>query len=210
MPERSSLADFPNLNKYQSQNIWLQNQPLDPTRVVFIGDSITAFWSAVMPEYFQNSRYINRGISGQTTPQIYLRFTADVLALKPAVVVILAGTNDLAGNTGPATIKTISETIFDMVELAQNHGIKAIMCSVLPAIDFPWSPNQNPAARIIALNALLLNYATTHGIAFVDYHSAMADTQNGLPKIYSYDGVHPNKKGYQIMAPIVDQALAGC
>jgi len=207
MGQKLQAQDWPNLNKYQKDNLLLQNAQPNPTRVVFIGDSITEFWSREAPEYFQTHKYINRGISGQTTPQILVRFRADVIALKPAVVVILAGVNDIAGNTGPATKEMITNNIFSMIDLAKAHNIKVILCSVLPAADFPWKPDQDPANKIMALNSLLINYADYNAITFVDYFSAMVDGQNGLPKPYSSDGVHPNKAGYEIMAPLVEKAI---
>jgi lysophospholipase L1-like esterase len=207
MKERSKSQDWPNLNKYQQANAMLEAPEVGQKRVVFMGDSITEFWSKVNPEFFQGKPYINKGISGQTTPQILVRFRADVIALKPNLVVILAGVNDIAGNTGPATLEQITDNIFSMIELAKAHNIKVILCSVLPAADFPWKPNQEPANTIIALNNLLTNYAFANEISFVDYHTAMADDQKGLPLAYSKDGVHPNKAGYEVMAPIVEQAI---
>ncbi len=209
MGQKLQAQDWPNLNKYQKDNVSLQNAQPFPNRVVFMGDSITEFWSREAPEYFQTHNYINRGISGQTTPQMLLRFRADVIALKPSVVVVLAGINDIAGNTGPATLDMITNNIFSMVDLAKAHNIKVILCSVLPAFDFPWRPNQEPADKIIALNRLLSAYAIANGILFVDYHAAIADDQNGLPLAYSNDGVHPGKAGYEIMGPLVENAIQG-
>jgi lysophospholipase L1-like esterase len=207
MGQKLQAQDWPNLNKYQKDNLLLQNAQPNPNRVVFMGDSITEFWSIEAPEYFQTHNYINRGISGQTTPQMLVRFRADVIALKPAVVVILAGVNDIAGNTGPATLEMITNNIFSMIDLAKAHNIKVILCSVLPAANFPWKPNQEPANKIMALNSLLMNYADDKAITFVDYFSAMVDEYNGLPKTYSGDGVHPNKVGYEIMAPLAEKAI---
>jgi lysophospholipase L1-like esterase len=173
-----------------------------------MGDSITEFWSTVNPEYFSGKQYVNRGISGQTTPQMLLRFRADVIALQPTAVIILAGINDIAGNTGPMTIEMIRDNIFSMIELAKANHIKVILCSVLPAYDFPWKPNQEPIAKIKALNEILLNYAVANNIVYVDYYSAMVDERKGLKADYSNDGVHPNKIGYQVMAPFADKAIA--
>lgn len=207
MGNNTKAQDWPNLNKYQKNNLAIQNAAPTPNKVVFMGDSITEFWSREAPEYFQTHQYINRGISGQTTPQMLLRFRADVIALKPDVVVILAGINDIAGNTGPSTLEMITNNIFSMIDLAKAHNIKVILCSVLPAADFSWKPNQDPANKIIALNRVLINYADSNAIPFVDYHSAMADNQNGLPLAYSNDGVHPNKAGYEVMAPLVEKVI---
>lgn len=208
MGQKLQAQDWPNLNKYQKDNVLLQNAQPFPNKVVFMGDSITEFWSREAPEYFQTHNYINRGISGQTTPQMLIRFRADVIALKPSAVVILAGINDIAGNTGPATLDMITNNIFSMIDLAKANNIKVILCSVLPASDFPWSPNQNPATKVRALNSLLSSYAVANAIPFVDYYSAMVNDQNGLPKTFSADGVHPNKAGYEIMAPIVEKVIA--
>ena len=199
--------DWPNLNKYQNENANLKPVAQGDKRIVFIGDSITEFWSVINPEYFAAKPYVNRGISGQTTPQILIRFRADVIALKPAAVVILAGINDIAGNTGPSTLEMIANNIFSMAELAKANQIKVILCTVLPAYDFSWKPNQNPAEKVVALNKMIKKYADANGILYLDYFSAMADEHNGLKTAYSEDGVHPNKLGYQIMAPLAEKAI---
>ena len=199
--------DWPNLNKYQNENANLKPVAQGDKRIVFIGDSITEFWRVLNPEYFAAKPYINRGISGQTTPQILIRFRADVIALKPAAVVILAGINDIAGNTGPSTLEMIANNIFSMAELAKANQIKVILCTVLPAYDFSWKPNQNPAEKVVALNKMIKKYADANGILYLDYFSAMADEHNGLKTAYSEDGVHPNKLGYQIMAPLAEKAI---
>jgi len=207
MSQKLTAQDWPNLTKYQKQNAQLTAPAAGQSRVVFMGDSITEFWSTVDGNNFQSKNYINRGISGQTTPQMLLRFRADVIALKPTVVVILAGINDIAGNTGPASLEMITNNIFSMIELAKAHNIKVVLCSVLPAFDFPWKANQEPADKVTALNNLLINYADAHNILYVDYYSAMADDRKGLPLVYSDDGVHPNKSGYQVMEPLVEYAI---
>jgi lysophospholipase L1-like esterase len=197
MRGKVKAQDWPNLNRYQNENTALKPVETGQKRIVFIGDSITEFWSSVDPEYFSGKPYVNRGISGQTTPQMLLRFRADVIALQPTAVVILAGINDIAGNTGPMTI-----------ELAKANRIKVILCSVLPAYDFPWKPNQEPIAKIKALNEILQNYAVANDIVYLDYYSTMVDERKGLKADYSNDGVHPNKTGYQLMAPLADKAIA--
>lgn len=207
MGQKLQWQDWPNLNKYKKDNQQFISDPNSTNKVVFFGDSITEFWSREAPAYFQKNQYINRGISGQTTPQMLIRFRADVIALKPQIVVILAGVNDIAGNTGHATLEMITNNIFSMIDLAKAHHIKVILCSVLPAADFPWNPNQNPTAKIITLNSLLLQYADENQISFVDYHHAMVDDYNGLPLAYSADGVHPNKAGYEMMAVLMEQAI---
>lgn len=208
MSGNTKAQDFANLNKYQSQNASLPLTTVDQKRIVFMGDSITELWSVINPEYFSGKPYINRGIGGQTTPQMLIRFRADVIALQPTAVVILAGINDIAGNTGPSSIEMIRDNIFSMVELAKANNIQVIVCSVLPAYDFPWKPNQGPIEKIKALNEILKNYAKANNIEYVDYYSAMVDERLGLNIVYSKDGVHPNKIGYQIMEPIVEKAIS--
>lgn len=207
MAEKLRAQDWANLNKYQSENAMLRHVAPGEKRVVFMGDSITEFWSISDPEYFRTRSYINRGISGQTTPQMLERFQADVVALQPDTVVILAGINDIAGNTGPTTLDNIANNLYSMAELARANQIKVILCSVLPAYDFPWNPNQKPAEKIIALNTMIKNYADEKGILYLDYFSSMKDERNGLKAEYSGDGVHPNKKGYQIMAPLAEKVI---
>ncbi|MEZ7504351.1 SGNH/GDSL hydrolase family protein [Flavobacterium sp. Arc2] len=208
MTQKLKAQDWPNLNKYQKENLALSTPTVGQNRVVFMGDSITEFWSTVDGTYFQGKPYVNRGISGQTTPQMLIRFRADVIDLKPSVVVILAGINDIAGNTGPATLDMITNNIFSMVELAKAHKIKVVLCSVLPAFDFPWKPNQQPADKITALNEILINYADTNNLVYLDYYATMVDERKGLQAEYSEDGVHPNKRGYQVMEPFADNAIA--
>ena len=207
MADNIKAQDFANLNKYKNQNASLPLPTAKQKRIVFMGDSITEFWNVIDPEYFSGKTYINRGISGQTTPQMLIRFRADVIALKPNAVVILAGINDIAGNTGPSSIEMIRDNVFSMVELAKANNIKVILCSVLPAYDFPWKPNQQPVEKIKALNEILKNYAAANNIVYVDYYSAMVDKRLGLNIEYSNDGVHPNKTGYQIMQPIIEKAI---
>jgi lysophospholipase L1-like esterase len=207
MGGKAQAQDWPNLNKYQTENTNLKPAAAGQKRIIFMGDSITEFWSIINAEYFAGKPYVNRGISGQTTPQMLVRFRADVIALKPAAVVILAGINDIAGNTGPSTLDMIANNIFSMAELAKANQIKVILCSVLPAFDFPWRPNQNPAEKIVALNEMIKTYAIANDIVFVDYYSAMVDGRKGLPSSFSNDGVHPNKVGYEVMAPILEKAI---
>ncbi|MFM2368581.1 MAG: hypothetical protein RL619_881 [Bacteroidota bacterium] len=207
MGGKAHAQDWPNLNKYQNENTNLEPAAAGQKRIVFMGDSITEFWTTINPEYFSDKPYINRGISGQTTPQMLVRFRADVIALKPAAVIILAGINDIAGNTGPATLDMIKNNIFSMAELAKVNQIKVILCSVLPALDFPWKPNQNPAEKVVTLNEMIKNYAATNGIVYLDYYSAMVDGRKGLLASYSNDGLHPNKTGYQVMAPLAEEAI---
>ena len=208
MGQNTEAQDWANFNKYKNENATLQ--PLTPgqKRIVFMGDSITEFWSALNPEFFIGKPYVNRGISGQTTPQMLIRFRPDVIALKPDVVVILAGINDIAGNTGPSTVEMIADNIISMAELAKANHIKVILCSVLPAFDFPWSSGKQPAEKVASLNKMIHKYADANGILYLDYYSAMVNEQKGLKAVYSDDGVHPNKTGYEVMAPLADKAIA--
>ncbi len=207
MTDNLTAQDWANLNRFKNENIKLELPSSKENRVVFMGNSITEGWSKFSPEFFSNGQYINRGISGQTTPQMLLRFRQDVINLKPAVVVILAGTNDIAGNTGPSTLQMIMDNIISMVELAKSNNIKVILSSVLPAFDYPWNPGLNPAEKIPMLNKMIENYAKNNNIIFLDYFSSMVDNRNGLKAEYTIDGVHPNKAGYEIMIPLAEEAI---
>jgi lysophospholipase L1-like esterase len=207
MGQKTIAQDWANLNKYQNENATLAEAEPGKNRIVFMGDSITEFWFPTDPDFFSGKPYINRGISGQTTPQMLVRFRTDVIALKPEIVLILAGINDIAGNTGPSTLDMIKDNIFSMAELAKANHIKVILCSVLPAYDFPWKPNQNPADKVVTLNRMIKEYAEANKMVYLDYYSAMANEQKGLKAAYSGDGVHPNKLGYQVMAPLAEKAI---
>jgi lysophospholipase L1-like esterase len=207
MGSELQIQDWPYLKKYEKENSELPVLLPGQKRIVFMGDSITEFWSALCPEFFAGKPYINRGISGQTSPQMLIRFRADVIALKPTIVVLLAGANDIAGNTGPSTLEMITDNIFSMAELAKAHQIKVILCSVLPAYDFHWKPGSFPAEKIERLNTMLKQYADANGILYLDYYSALVDEQKGLKATYADDGVHPNKAGYEVMAPIVEKGI---
>lgn len=208
MGQKVKGQDWPNLNRFRNDNEKIAKPVTGENRVVFMGNSITEGWGNMDPSFFGGKPYINRGISGQTTPQMLLRFRADVINLKPKVVVILAGTNDIAGNTGPSTLEMIEDNIFSMAELAKSNGIKVVICSVLPVYDYPWKPGLNPAEKIISLNKSLQNYADKNKLVYLDYHTPMKDERNGLKIEYSGDGVHPNELGYQVMAPLVEKAIA--
>ena len=203
----AEAQDWANLKRFQEENAQVLPPVKGEKRVVFMGNSITEGWKRIMPEYFENNPYINRGISGQTTPQMLLRFTQDVIDLQPSAVVILAGINDIAGNTGPATQEMITDNIFAMAELAKAHGIKVLICSVLPAADFPWRPGMEPAQKVVDLNKALKAYAEKNKHVYVDYFTAMVNESNGLKKELGDDGVHPNKDGYRIMEPLLEAAL---
>ncbi|MBV9849694.1 MAG: SGNH/GDSL hydrolase family protein, partial [Armatimonadetes bacterium] len=184
--------DWADLAHYQDQNAKLGPPKPGEKRVVFMGDSITEFWGQRAPAFFTARPYINRGISGQTTPQMLVRFRPDVIALRPRVVVILGGTNDIAGNTGPETLGMIEDNLMSMADLARANGIQVVLASVLPAYEFPWKPGIQPADEIVALNAWMKGYAARNGLMYLDYYSAMVDGRGGLKADLTVDGVHPN------------------
>ena len=204
-----TLMDWAHLKKYEQNNSELKKIN-EPDRVVFMGNSITEGWSFLDKDFFINNPFVNRGIGGQTTPQMLIRFKPDVVNLNPKAVVILAGINDIAENTGPVTIENIAENIISMVEIAKANNIKVLICSTLPAIDFPWSPGMEPGPKVIKLNSILKNYCDSNNIPYVDYFSAMSDEKGGL-KVPEYttadDLVHPNLAGYKVMEKIILKAL---
>jgi lysophospholipase L1-like esterase len=206
--DQKMAQDWPYLNKYKKANSLLENTFPEKDRIVFMGDSITEFWTTLCPEFFAEKQYINRGISGQTTPQMLVRFRADVINLKPKVVVLLAGANDIAENTGPSSLEMITNNLFSMADLAKAHDIKVILCSVLPALLFPWNTKIDPAEKIVNLNKMIQKYASENQHFYLDYYSAMVDANKGLIKTYSDDGMHPNKTGYELMIPLVGEAIA--
>jgi lysophospholipase L1-like esterase len=204
-----TLTDWAHLKKYEQSNSELKKIN-DPDRVVFMGNSITEGWSNFDKDFFINNPFVNRGIGGQTTPQMLIRFKPDVVNLNPKAVVILAGINDIAENTGPVTIENIAENIISMAEIAKANEIKVFICSTLPAIDFPWSPGMDPGPKVVKLNSILKNYCDSNNIPYVDYFSAMSDEKGGL-KVPEYtaadDLVHPNLAGYKVMEKIILKAL---
>ena len=213
----SRLKDWPALGRYREANARTPPPAKGEQRVVFMGDSITDSWDD--PRYggfFPGRPYVNRGISGQTTPQMLLRFRADVLALKPKAVVILAGTNDISGNTGPTTPEAIRGNLASMAELARAHGVRVVLASLLPVSDYDKNREgkpiirtaQRPPAEIRALNEWIKNYARENKHVFLDYHSATADDKGFLRDELSDDGLHPNAKGYELMAPLAEKAVA--
>jgi lysophospholipase L1-like esterase len=199
--------DWAYLNKYKDENKQILAPAKGENRVVFFGDSIIAGWETIHPDFFIGKTYINRGINGQTTSQMLVRFRSDVIELKPKIVVILAGTNDIAGNTGPTALETILGNLISMCELAKTNNVQVILCSILPAYDYPWRRSIQPAEKIETLNAMIRKYGVENNIPYADYHSAMADEQKGLKSIYSEDGVHPNENGYVIMESILKNML---
>jgi lysophospholipase L1-like esterase len=224
------LEDWNQLGRYHQANEVLNKQPPDPQRVVFMGDSITDFWR--LDQSFPGKPYVNRGIGGQTTPQMLVRMYPDVIDLKPAVMIVLAGTNDIARNTGPMTAELIEENIMAMTELAQHHAIKVILCSVLPVSDYPFLKQQSgggppgpaagpgrgpiprvkmtdgrPAVDILKLNSWMKDYAARVNAIYADYFTPLVDEKGWLRDDISDDGLHPNVEGYKIMAPIAAAAI---
>ena len=200
-------TDWANINHYKEANAEL-GAPLDSEkRVVFIGDSITENWGILKPEFFIENKFINRGIGGQTSPQMLIRFRSDVIDLKPSLIVILAGTNDIAGNTGPTTISMISNNIISMSELALSHDINVIISSVLPVHNYNWSDVKEPNKKIIDLNQILSDYTIEKSLIYLDYYTSMVDNRPGLKKEFSEDEVHPNKVAYDVMSDLALKAI---
>jgi acyl-CoA thioesterase I len=206
-PDQLAQLDWPQLYFYRDENRQLPPPTPGRPRVIFLGDSITASWN-VADVALPGAEVINRGIGGQTTPQMLVRFRQDVVDLKPAVVHILAGTNDLAGNTGPTSLEAIEGNISSMVEIAQANHIGVVLASVLPTLDYPWRRGLDPAPRIAALNTWMRAFARRRGLVYVDYFPALADPSGGLKADLAKDGVHPNQAGYDVMAPLARQAIA--
>lgn len=200
--------DWACLKCFQDSNSLVQPPAKGEDRVVFMGNSITIGWLHLNPEFFAGKPYINRGISGQTTPQMLIRFRPDVINLKPKVVIILAGTNDIAGNTGYTPVETIFGNIVSMAELAKANGIRVVLSSVLPAYDYPWRKGLQPVPKIADLNQRLKSYAAAHNCIYLDYFSAMAEQNGAMKAELTLDGVHPNKAGYQVMEPLAEKAIA--
>ena len=174
-----------------------------------MGDSITEEWSNLYPEYFTEKGYINRGIGGQTTPQMLIRFKPDVVDLKPEIVVILAGTNDIAGNTGPSNAKMITDNIFSMAEIAKAYKMKVVLSSILPVYQYDWAREiKDPPSIIQAVNDALKQYASDQGLIYLDYFSSMSDERQGLNSDYTSDGVHPNENGYILMSSLAEEVLS--
>ena len=205
--ENDLSDDWGSLARYRADNQSLGVPEPGEHRVVFYGNSITDVWAGYFDSMFPGKPYVGRGISGQTTPQMLVRFRQDVIALNPAVVVILAGTNDIAGNTGPSTLAMIEDNLISMVELAEANGIGVVLSSVLPVYDYRWRPGLEPAGKIVELNAWLKEYASNRDVVYLDYHTVMADERQGLRSELSEDGVHPNEAGYRIMVPLVEVAI---
>jgi lysophospholipase L1-like esterase len=202
--------DWPNLARYRAENEALAPPAAGVQRVVFFGDSITDAWgrSEKTGVFFPGKPYVNRGISGQTTPQMLVRFQQDVVHLHPAAVVILAGTNDIAGNTGPSTQQMIEDNFTSMADIAEQNGIKVVLASITPAFAYPWRPGIQPVERIRELNQWLQDFCSRNGFVYLDYYSSMADATGAMLPGLSSDGVHPTAKGYAVMAPLAERAIA--
>lgn len=207
------LSDWAQLSRYREANLKVQPPAKDERRVVFLGDSITDGWN--LAQYFPGKSYINRGISGQTTPQMLIRFRPDVIDLKPKAVVILAGTNDIAGNTGPMTIEEIARNVTSMVELAEANNIRVVLSSVLPVNDrlrnkegvLLIQTRSRPNEKITALNDWMKKYAASQHLIYLDYYTAMVDKDGSLKDGISYDGLHPNADGYKVMQSLAETAI---
>jgi lysophospholipase L1-like esterase len=206
---QSKLNDWAQLQRYRADNATLPAPVAGEKRVVFYGDSITDAWGRRpnTGEFFPGKPYVNRGISGQTTPQMVVRFRQDVINLHPSAVVILAGTNDVAGNTGPMTPEMTEDNFRSMIDLAKANGIRVIIASITPAADYPWKKGMAPAPKIRALNNWLQGYCVTHSVTYLDYYTAMVGEDGGMKPGISFDGVHPNAEGYAIMGPLAQAAL---
>lgn len=202
-----NAQDWGNLEKYQKANAALMESDETDINAVFMGNSITEGWYAAHPDFFHSHKFVGRGISGQTTPQMLLRFRQDVIALQPKLVVILAGTNDIAGNTGPMTLAQIRDNIWSMAQLARANGIVPVVCSVLPAQTYHWRPKKQPDIEIPKLNALLKSLCLQENMTYVDYFSTMDNGENGLSKDLAEDGVHPTEKGYTVMEELILKAI---
>ena len=202
-----NVNTWANFEQFKSANEKLSELKNGEERVVFLGNSITIGWEETNPIFFENKNYINRGISGQTTPQMLVRFYADVIDIGATTVVILAGTNDIAGNTGHMSIDMILNNLKSMADIALANNLKVILCSVLPAYDYPWSPNKNPNIKIPKLNSKIKKYAEKADVYYLDYFKALDNGNNGIDKEFSYDGVHLTLEGYKVLEPLVENAL---
>jgi lysophospholipase L1-like esterase len=206
---RNKLADWAQLGRYRADDAALPAPAAGEKRVVFYGSSTTDNWGRRYDSvFFPGKPYVNRGISGQTTPQMLVRFQQDVVALKPAAVVFLGGSNDVAGNTGASTLGMIEDNIRSMVAIAKANGIKMILASQQPTIEFPWNKGTHPAPMLLALSAWEKEYAAAQGLGYVDYYSALVGPDGSFREGLSVDGVHPTAKGYALMTPVVERVIA--
>ena len=207
--EDSKALDWAYLARYQNNKLKVGLPKKNERRVIFMGDSITEEWSNLYPEYFIERGYINRGIGGQTTSQMLIRFKPDVVDLKPEIVVVLAGTNDIAGNTGPSNAKMITDNIFSMAEIAKAYQMKVVLSSILPVYEYDWAKEiKDLPSTIQAVNEALKQYASDHELIYLDYFSSMVDERQGLNSDYTSDGVHPNESGYILMSSLAEEVLS--
>ena len=205
---KAKLADWPQLERYWAENATLPPPVVGEKRVVFFGSSTTDNWGRKYGSvFFPGKPYVNRGISGQTTPQMLVRFQQDVVALHPVAVVILGGSNDIAGNTGSSTLGMVEDNLRSIVAVAQANGIKVILASQLPTLEFPWNKGTHPAPTLLALSAWEKDYATSQGLGYVDYYSVLVGPDGGPKEGLSVDGLHPTAKAYELMAPLVEAAI---
>ena len=199
--------DWANLNYYKEENLKLVRE-VTKEIIIFMGDSITQEWGRIMPEFFSNNQYVNRGIGGQTTPQILVRFRQDVIDLNPKAVVILEGTNDIAGNTGPSSVKMIVDNFMSMAEIAIKQNIQVIMSSILPVFRYPWNKSIiEPFKKIAEINNFMRDFSDREKLVYVDYHSHMVDSRPGLKLELTTDEVHLNQAGYIVMSEIVKRVI---
>ncbi len=207
---QAKLNDWAQLDRYRADNAALPAPAVGEQRVVFYGDSLTDAWGRRpgTGTFFPGKPYVNRGISGQTTPQMVVRFAQDVIHLHPEVVVILAGTNDVAGNTGPSTPEMTEDNFASMAAIARQNGIKVVLASITPAYQYPWKPGIQPVPTIREINAWLKTYCEREHLVYLDYYAALVDGQGGMRPGLSFDGVHPTAAGYAIMGPLAEAAIA--
>ena len=207
MLSNSLLAqDWPQLSYYQKANELLKTSE-KPIKAVFFGDSITEGWPQFNPSFFDSNNFVGRGIGGQTTPQLFLRFRQDVLGLRPKKVIFLAGINDIAENTGPISIEAIMGNIKGMTEMAKANEVEMVLCAVLPANSFPWRPSIIPTRKVIKLNQMVKGYVQENNLIYIDYYTHMVDDEQGLISTLGYDTVHPNKAGYALMEKVLLKSL---
>ena len=207
MLSNSLLAqDWPQLSYYQKANELLKTSE-KPIEAVFFGDSITEGRPHFNPSFFDSNNFVGRGIGGQTTPQLLLRFRQDVLGLRPKKVIFLAGINDIAENTGPISIEAIMGNIKGMTEMAKANEVEMVLCAVLPANSFPWRPSIIPTRKVIKLNQMIKAYAQENNLIYIDYYTHMVDDEQGLISTLGYDTVHPNKAGYALMEEVLLKSL---
>jgi len=203
-------TDWPNLAKYREANENLKNSSSGGDRIVLVGDSITEGWTEFNPEFFQENNMINRGISGQTTPQMLIRFKQDAVHLNPKIIIINGGTNDIWGNTGPSTPEMIIDNLCSMAEIAAKNDINVALSTILPVYKYPERDDIiDPPKTISLINSVLLDYCKKNGLTFLDYYTPMVDEKKGLSSDYGTDGVHPNKAGYNVMENVVREAIPG-